>query len=195
MTLINTKEKSEQKAIKIYHNKPKLSWLPKEYENLYQRTDLLYSKCLELFGKIEAVMRDDIPETTMRQWFIEFIKAGWTSEMVSRRYNALIRKPKYGSITFSDWVNAVPIYGEDEINLIVKRRIENLIWQGKHIINNIDNLDATIIEQEREAIEVAVIKELEYYYKVRKSEIIEIIKEQIKNIISNKSIEANDGNN
>lgn len=191
--MTNIEKNSPQKAIQ--RKKPKLNWLPEKYEHEYQATDLTYSYCVELFSKLEAAKRDNIPETTMRTWFIEFIRLGWTKAMVTKRYDGLLRKPKYGAIDFSDWVNAVPIYGEDEINLIVKRRIENLIWQGKHIINNIDNLDATIIEQEREAIEVAVIKELEYYYKVRKSEIIEIIKEQIKNIISNKSIEANDGNN
>lgn len=105
-------------------------------------------------------MREDIPETTMRDWFIEFIKAGWTKVMVQRRYEGLIRKPKYGAIDFSNWVNAVPVYAEDEINILVSQRMNAIIQKGEYLIKNKDKI-LSLSDEEKRIIEVTLARELE----------------------------------
>lgn len=158
--MTNIKEKLPQK-VTAKKKKPNLSWLPEKYKQKYESTDLLYSYCVELFSKLEAAKRDDIPETTMRIWFMEFIRLGWTKAMVAKRYDGLLRKPKYGAIDFSDWVNAVPVYGEDEFLSMVKVRIDQMIHKGKYLIEHKEEITA-ISEWEREAIEIAIAKEIEF---------------------------------
>ena len=104
-------------------------------------------------------MREDIPETTMRSWFIEFIKAGWTKAMVQRRYEGLIRKPKYGSIDFSNWVNAVPVYAEDEIIILVGQRMDAIIKRGENLIKNKDKI-LSLTDEEKRIVEVTLSNEL-----------------------------------
>jgi hypothetical protein len=161
--LVNTKENSKQKnqtAVIKYKKKPLLEWLPERYKEKYESTDLLYSFCVEIFSKIESNMREDIPETTMRSWFIEFIKAGWTKVMVQSRYEGLIRKPKFGSIDFSNWVNAVPVYAEDEIMFLVGQRMNAIIQKGEYLIKNKDKI-LSLTDEEKRIIEVTLSRELE----------------------------------
>lgn len=165
MTLTSIKENYKQKSrakieIEKRKNKPILDWLPEKYQRLYEATDLLYSHCVKIFSMVEANMREDIPETTMRSWFIEFIKAGWTQEMVNKRYEALIRNKKYGVIDFSSWVNAVPVYAEDEINRIVKQKIEALIERGNRLVRDIDKL-TEVTEEDKKAMELALLKQIQ----------------------------------
>jgi len=104
-------------------------------------------------------MREDIPETTMRSWFIEFIKAGWTKQIVQRRYKGLIRKPKFGSIDFSNWVNAVPVYAEDEIMILVGQRMDAIIKKGEQLIKNKVKI-LSLTDEEKRIIEVTLSNEL-----------------------------------
>lgn len=164
-----------QKAIS--KKKPKLDWLPEKYIAKYESTNLLYSFCVEVFSKVEANMREDIPETTMRSWFIEFIKAGWTKEMVIRRYDGLIRNKKYGTIDFSSWVNAVPVFGEDEVNVRVRAKIDSLIQRGKYLLENWTKA-TSLTTEDKEAAELALEQELSFAFKNEKLNKIDEYKEK-----------------
>lgn len=174
-TLTSIKESLPQKAIS--KKKPKLDWLPEKYIAKYESTNLLYSFCVEVFSKVEANMREDIPETTMRSWFIEFIKAGWTKEMVIRRYDGLIRNKKYGTIDFSSWVNAVPVFGEDEVNVRVRAKIDSLIQRGKYLLENWTKA-TSLTTEDKEAAELALEQELSFAFKNEKLNKIDEYKEK-----------------
>ena len=171
-TLTNINESQKQKDIQIRKKKPILEWLPLHYEELYQSTDLEYSYCLKLFLQIEAAKRDDIPEATMRQWFLEFIRMKWTKEMVKNRYDALIRNPKYGAVDVSDWVNAVQTFAEDEVRVMVKQRIEKIIQRGKYLLANKDKF-LTLTDEDKKAIDVGIAKEVEFELRNEKFRLID----------------------
>lgn len=183
MILQNTKENSKpNNQISLVNKKPKLEWLPLDCIKLYNQSDLLYSDCLKIFCELEATTRDSIPETTMRQWFIEFLKAGWTLEIIRNKYNALIRNKRYGSIDFASWVNAQPVYGYDEVNIIVKNKIDKMIRKGYYLLHNFDKL-TELTEHDKRCLELAAVKELEFEMineKLNKSDDYKLKLKQIK---------------
>lgn len=140
--------------------KAELSWLPLELENKYNSTDLDYEFCLKLFAQLQASKRDNIPAETMRQWFIEFIRKGWTKKIVQKRYDALLCSKMYGAITFDNWVNAVEVMSIDEVNRLVKDKIDELIAKGKYLKDK----NYELIEDEKKAVDLAVSKEIELKY-------------------------------
>ena len=93
--------------------KPKIDWLPVELERHYMATDLTYDYCLMIFVQLEAAKREKFPPETARQWFIEFIKAGWTKEIVKMKTKLLMKVKVYGieKLEIADWINA-----EEELN-------------------------------------------------------------------------------
>lgn len=91
---------------------------------------------------------------------MEFIRLGWTKAMVAKRYDGLLRKPKYGAIDFSDWVNAVPVYAEDEINFLVSQRMNSIIQKGEYLIKHKDKI-LSLTDEEKRIIEVTLARELE----------------------------------
>jgi len=155
LTLANTKESS------IQLNRDAPNWLPAQFIGNYNETDLTYDFCLKLFVQLEAAKRDDIPETTMRQWFLEFVRLNWTEKMVETRYKALIKAKKYGAIDFNDWVESVEVFGLDEVNLMVKQRIESLIQRGNYLKDK--KIELTV--KDKKAIDLAEAKQAEFYYK------------------------------
>lgn len=78
--------------------------------------------------------------------------------MVTDRYEAVLRSPKYGAIDFSDWVRAVPVFAVDEVQAMVKDRIEAIITKGKFLKNK----KVELTEEDKQAIDVATSKELEF---------------------------------
>jgi hypothetical protein len=146
----------------IQLNRPAPEWLPIEVNEPYNRTDLTYDFCLRLFGQIEAAKREKIPVETMRQWFIEFIRKGWTKKIVKARYEALLDTKIYGidKLEMSDWVNAVQVYGHDEINILVQREVERLIARGNYLRNKKIELS----DQDKQAIDLAEAKQAEFKY-------------------------------
>ena len=87
--------------------KPELKWLPDYVRQEYIYTDLTYGFCLKLFAQLEAAKREKFPEMTMRIWFVEFIKLGWTKEIVQQKYDLIIRLKIYGveKLDIADWIN------------------------------------------------------------------------------------------
>jgi hypothetical protein len=71
----------------------------------------------------------------MRQWFIEFVRRGWNMKMVQSRYDALIGTKIYGieKLEIADWINAVQVYAVDEVNIMVKQKIDALISNGRYL--------------------------------------------------------------
>lgn len=139
-------------------------WIPKKYQGYYNDTDLEYHPfCTEMFAKLEAAKRDTFSKETMRVWFVEFIKRGWTKKMIAKRYNALLSKPIYGkdNIEFADWVNAVPVMAMDEIEGLVEQRINTIIQRGRFLKDK----EVELSEADKKAIDVAMMKEVEMKHK------------------------------
>lgn len=156
MTLTNT-EKNLSKRTQIAPN-----WLPIEFENQYNKTDLSFEFCLKLFAQLEAAKREKFPSETIRQWFIEFIKRGWTKKMVQDRYDALLSTKIYGieKLDFSDWVNSVQVYAIDEVNNMVKNRVDSMIAKGRFLKDK----KIELTDEEKTAVDLAVAKEIELGY-------------------------------
>lgn len=138
-------------------------WFPLQFQSEYDKTDLVYDPfCLKLFAQLEAVKREKFPVETMRQWFIEFVRRGWTKKMLQARYDALLATKIYGveKLDFADWVNAVPVMAMDEVNLLVKQRIEEMITKGRFLKNK----KVELTEEEKQYVELAISKEIEFRY-------------------------------
>jgi hypothetical protein len=158
--------------LELRKKKPRLEWLPVQYEEKYYSTDLIYSFCVGLFGRLEAAKRDDIPEATMRQWFMEFIRAGWTKEMVKTRYDGVMRAKKFGAIDFSDWVNAVPVYADDEVRIMIGQKIDSIIQRGKYLLANKEKF-LLLNDEDKQALDIALVKEVEFELRNEKLKIID----------------------
>ncbi len=58
---------------------------------------------------MQAAKRDTIPIPTMKVWFVEFVKLGWTKFIFDRQYDALMSSDIIGyAIKIDHWINAVP---------------------------------------------------------------------------------------
>lgn len=120
---------------------------------------------------------------------MEFIRLGWTKAMVAKRYDGLLKKPKYGAIDFSDWVNAVPVYGEDEFLAMVKTRIDQTIQRGKYLLLHYDKI-TDLTNEDREAIELALAKDIEFEVMNEKLKKIDDYKEKRREELRKKKPEA-----
>ena len=144
-------------------NRESPEWLPIEITEKYNKTDLTYDFCLKLFGQLEAVKREKFPIETMRQWFIEFVRRGWTRQMLQKRYDALLSTKIFGieKLDFADWVNAVEVYALDEVQVMVNNKVNALIVRG----NMLKDKKIELTEEEKREIDLAIAKETELKYK------------------------------
>jgi len=145
----------------------------------YNETDLTYEYCLELFQKLEAAKRESFSKETMRIWFMEFIRRGWTKKIISVRYLALLSKPIFGkeNLDFADWVNAVQVFAEDEINILVKRNVDSIIARGKFLKDK----KVGLTEEDKIAVEAAIAMEESFKYSTSKLDLIDNYKEELRN--------------
>ena len=98
---------SSQKS--LTNTKVRLDFLLPELEEKYQGSDLEYDYCVIKFSEMQAAKRDTIPIPTMKVWFVEFVKLGWTKFIFDRQYDALIGSDTLGyAIKIDHWINAVP---------------------------------------------------------------------------------------
>lgn len=160
------------------------TWLPVKYNDNWNKTDLTWEYCIKLFMNLEAGKREKIPQETARVWFIEFIKRGWTKKMLQTRYEALMSQKIYGidKLDFADWVNAVPVYGQDEVWILVRNEIDKKIQRG----NFLKNQKIELTEDDKKAVELALTKEIELGYYRDKSEAIETYQQERKRRILGK---------
>jgi hypothetical protein len=94
---------------------------------------------------------------------MEFIRRGWTRKTVKERYEALISTKIFGiqKLEIADWINALPVFTQDEVNQMVQRRVDYLIQRG----NFLKDKDYILTEDDKKAIELAVANECEIKYK------------------------------
>ncbi|MBK7381672.1 MAG: hypothetical protein IPJ03_22290 [Ignavibacteriales bacterium] len=134
-----------------------------QFQSEYNKTDLVYDPfCLLLFAQLEAVKREKFPPESMRQWFIEFVRRGWNKKMLQERYDALLSTKIFGieKLEIADWINAVPVMAMDEVNLLVKRRIESLIQRG----NYLKDKEYELTEEDKKAVDLALANEYKFKY-------------------------------
>ena len=128
----------------------------------YNDSDLTYEFCIKLFASIEALKREKFSQETARQFFIEFIRRGWTKKMLQVRYDALLATKIYGieKLEIADWINAIPVMAMDEVNLLVKSKVESMIARG----NFLKDKKVELTEAEKQEVDLAVAKEIELGY-------------------------------
>jgi len=128
------------------------TWFPVQFNDEWNKTDLTFEFCIKLFAQLEAVKRENFPKETARQWFIEFVRRGWTKKMLQRRYDALMSTKIYGieKLEMADWVNAIPVMAMDEVNLLVKQRIDTAIANGKFLKDRV--LECSYTDEQKEKI-------------------------------------------
>lgn len=165
LTLANGKGNS------IQLNREAPEWLPIEITEQYNKTDLTYDFCIQLYGMLEAAKREKIPMETARQWFIEFVRRGWTKAMLIKRYDALLATKIFGieKLDFSDWVNAVQTFSEDETNLKVGQRVEAMITKGRFLKDK----KVELTEEEKKCVELWAAQDAELRYNREKAEAME----------------------
>jgi len=147
------------------------TWFPAQFNNEWNRTDLTFEFCIKLFGQLEAVKRENLPKETARQWFIEFVRRGWTKKMLMIRYDALLSTKIFGieKLDFADWVKAVPVMAMDEVNLLVKQKIDALIRRGNYLRNQ----KVELTDEEKESVEAAVAMDIAFQYSNSKLDLID----------------------
>lgn len=106
-------------------------WFPAELAEAYGKTDLAYSFCLPHIANLEAAKRDKIPEETLRVWFMEFIRMGWTKAKFLTRLNALMTWKTYGAVSITDWTDATEMFTREQMNLEIERIINNKIKEAE----------------------------------------------------------------
>jgi hypothetical protein len=171
LTSISTSKKPTQSLSK---KKSLHEWFPtnSEWSKQFNETDLEYHPfCTGIFANLEAAKREKFPKETMRVWFIEFVKRGWTKKMLLKRYEALLAKPIFGkeNLEFADWVNAVPVYAEDEMSSIVNRRVDAIIQKGQFLKDKKVKLTA----EDKQAIEAAIAMEIAFKYSNNRYELLD----------------------
>jgi len=101
---------------------------------LYNRTDLSYTyvhiKCREL-GALKMI---NIDPATIKAWYIEFIRLGWSKQLFDERFENLKRSKIFGSIDFYNWIaDGTSVYGEFEIQRLVSEKVNSLILKGRKL--------------------------------------------------------------
>jgi hypothetical protein len=123
---------------------------------------LTYEFCISLFIRLEAAKREKFPPDTIRIWFVEFIRRGWTKKMLQARYDNLLGTKIFGkeNIEFADWVNAVPVMAIDEVNKLVKDKINATITRGRFLKDK----KIELTEEEKKEVDFVVAREIEMGY-------------------------------
>ena len=91
--------------------------------------------------------------------------------MLMKRYNALLTTKIYGieKLEISDWMNAVEVFAQDEVNLIVGRRIDSMIQRG----NFLKDKKVELNDEDKRCVELWAAQDAEFKYKREKAEAIE----------------------
>lgn len=159
----------KKNSIRLNREAPE--WLPIEITEQYNQTDITYDFCIQLYGKLEAAKREKIPMETARQWFIEFVRRGWTKAMLIKRYDALLCTKIFGvdKLEISDWINAVETFSADELNIRIKLKIDSMIQRG----NYLKEKKAELTDEEKKCVDLWAAKDAELKYNREKAEAME----------------------
>lgn len=145
------------------------AWFPIQFQSEYNKTDLEYDPfCLKLFAQVEAVKREKLAPETMRQWFIEFIRRGWTKSILQKRYDALLSTKIFGieKLEIADWINSVEVYSIEEVQIMIKQRVEAMITKG----NFLKDKKVELTDEEKKCVDLWASQDAELKYKREKSE-------------------------
>lgn len=87
------------------------------------------------------------------------------------RYDALLSTKIFGieKLDFADWVKAVPVMAMDEVNLLVKQKIDALIRRGNYLRNQ----KVELTDEEKESVEAAVAMDIAFQYSNSKLDLID----------------------
>ena len=91
--------------------------------------------------------------------------------MLMKRYNALLATKIYGieRLEISDWINAVEVFAQDEVDLIIGRRIDSMVQRG----NFLKDKKVELSEEDKRCIDLWAAQDAELKYKREKAEAIE----------------------
>ncbi len=96
-----------QSQTNLTNTKVTLDFFPKDLIEKYHKSNLEYDYCVEKFSEMQAAKRDSIPVPTMKIWYIEFIRLGWTKYKFDTQYEALIQSDILGyAIRIDHWINS-----------------------------------------------------------------------------------------
>lgn len=127
----------------------------------YFYTDLTYSYFLKEILELQAIRRDNIPQETLRMWFREFIRLGWTSHKFKDSVEAVKRTKIYGAIDFTSFLESEKLLNNFEVEWSIKDRIkEEFEKLSKEAEQKILLLSKDNLNIDDKAIQYAVKKEM-----------------------------------
>lgn len=118
--------------------------------------------------QLQALRRDNIPKETLWSWYREFLRLGWQKKDFDKAIERVKGAKIYGAIDFYQFLDAEKTFTETEVELMLKRRIEQIIRNGERLIDE-HNLEVTINgelkynENELKAIRTAIMRRVMVY--------------------------------
>lgn len=102
-------------------------------------------------ARLEAAKNDNYSPHTISVWYDEMIIRGWTDEIFITRVKAVLETKQFGSIRFDDFINALKLYTEEDVQIKVQQEIEALrkrIAEAKTKSINEKVIDEELLESE-----------------------------------------------
>lgn len=140
-----------------------------ELIKLYESTDLRMGYAAIKIKELEPLKMVTISDLTIKAWFVEFIKNGWTKEIFDNRLEAVKRAKLFGGvIDYQMWIDSEIKYADFEVEILIRQRIQKYISRG-HRIKRILEAGVQLSEEEKQYCELANTQELENNMLLEKS--------------------------
>jgi len=127
-------------------------------------------------GELAAIRRDTIPLETIRLWFIEILKLGWSKAKLLEQVNKAKRIDKYGAIDFTHLLTGERLYTEQETELKLRERVRAIIRRGEQLLSqtNIEVVgEIQLTADDLETVRAALLYRISQYYVAEKDALID----------------------
>jgi hypothetical protein len=89
----------------------------------YNASEICYNEFLVLMGKLGQFRRDEIPVETIKLWYIEIIRLGWTRDSLIKKINGMKNVKVYAKLDWTNFMEGEKLYTATEFEAEMKRRV------------------------------------------------------------------------
>lgn len=168
--------------------KPKI--IKGEFVELYNQTDLEFVYVYDCCKALKPLKGIDVNAQQVEFWYKEFLRMGWKKRDFDKQFEAVKRAKLFNRLDLENWTESEIMYNEIDLNVILDRRIDKIIREGRKLARKIE-----LTEEEKRISELSAMNDLKYELTKRRYELMEQMKidlreEYLKNLNGKKKILA-----
>ncbi len=76
---------------------------------------------------LEAAKQETFSGETLRVWYNEMLRLGWSDDMFRERVFSVLRSTTFGKVKFDDFVNVEALYTKADVDRTLNQQVEKII--------------------------------------------------------------------